>query len=137
MTLSFVDENTSKPVSVSKSTFATVASRFIGESRQVQSLLIEDTEQDTNVIRSYPISIHDIQIKQYTQTPQTKVQLVLRCLQGCDVTTLLEDVQDALRKRMNNAVSIVPLFVERSQHCGLPESSPMCIDTEWMAVEWT
>ncbi len=137
MTLSFVDENTSKPVSVSKSTFATVASRFIGESRQVQSLLIEDTEQDTNVIRSYPISIHDIQIKQYTQTPQTKVQLVLRCLQGCDVTTLLEDMQDALRKRMNNAVSIVPLFVERSQHCGLPESSPMCIDTEWMAVEWT
>ena len=137
MTLSFVDENTSKPVSVSKSTFATVASRFIGESRQVQSLLIEDTEQDTNVIRSYPISIHDIQIKQYTQTPQTKVQLVLRCLQGCDVTTLLEDVQDALRTRMNNAVSIVPLFVERSQHCGLPESSPMCIDTEWMAVEWT
>ena len=137
MTLSFVDENPSKPVSVSKSTFATVASRFIGESRQVQSLLIEDTEQDTNVIRSYPISIHDIQIKQYTQTPQTKVQLVLRCLQGCDVTTLLEDMQDALRKRMNNAVSIVPLFVERSQHCGLPESSPMCIDTEWMAVEWT
>lgn len=137
MTLSFVDENTSKPVSVSKSTFAMVASRFIGESRQVQSLLIEDTEQDTNVIRSYPISIHDIQIKQYTQTPQTKVQLVLRCLQGCDVTTLLEDMQDALRKRMNNAVSIVPLFVERSQHCGLPESSPMCIDTEWMAVEWT
>ena len=137
MTLSFVDENTSKPVSVSKSTFATVASRFIGESRQVQSLLIEDTEQDTNVIRSYPISIHDIQIKQYTQTPQTKVQLVLRCLQGCDVTTLLEDMQDALRKRMNTAVSIVPLFVERSQHCGLPESSPMCIDTEWMAVEWT
>lgn len=137
MTLSFVDENTSKPVSVSKSTFATVASRFIGESRQVQSLLIEDTEQDTNVIRSYPISIHDIQIKQYTQTPQTKVQLVLRCLQGCDVMTLLEDMQDALRKRMNNAVSIVPLFVERSQHCGLPESSPMCIDTEWMAVEWT
>ena len=137
MTLSFVDENTSKPVSVSKSTFATVASRFIGESRQVQSLLIEDTEQDTNVIRSDPISIHDIQIKQYTQTPQTKVQLVLRCLQGCDVTTLLEDMQDALRKRMNNAVSIVPLFVERSQHCGLPESSPMCIDTEWMAVEWT
>ena len=137
MTLSFVDENTSKPVSVSKSTFATVASRFIGESRQVQSLLIEDTEQDTNVIRSYPISIHDIQIKQYTQTPQTKVQLVLRCLQGCDVTTLLEDMQDALRKRMNNAVSIVPLFVERSQHCGLPESSPMCIDAEWMAVEWT
>lgn len=137
MTLSFVDENTSKPVSVSKSTFATVASRFIGESRQVQSLLIEDTEQDTNVIRSYPISIHDIQIKQYTQTAQTKVQLVLRCLQGCDVTTLLEDMQDALRKRMNNAVSIVPLFVERSQHCGLPESSPMCIDTEWMAVEWT
>ena len=137
MTLSFVDENTNKPVSVSKSTFATVASRFIGESRQVQSLLIEDTEQDTNVIRSYPISIHDIQIKQYTQTPQTKVQLVLRCLQGCDVTPLLEDMQDALRKRMNNAVSIVPLFVERSQHCGLPESSPMCIDTEWMAVEWT
>lgn len=137
MTLSFVDENTNKPVSVSKSTFATVASRFIGESRQVQSLLIEDTEQDTNVIRSYPISIHDIQIKQYTQTPQTKVQLVLRCLQGCDVTTLLEDMQDALRKRMNNAVSIVPFFVERSQHCGLPESSPMCIDTEWMAVEWT
>lgn len=137
MTLSFVDENTNKPVSVSKSTFATVASRFIGESRQVQSLLIEDTEQDTNVIRSYPISIHDIQIKQYTQTPQTKVQLVLRCLQGCDVTTLLEDMQDALRKRMNNAVSIVPLFIERSQHCGLPESSPMCIDTEWMAVEWT
>ena len=89
------------------------------------------------MIRSYPISIHDIQIKQYTQTPQTKVQLVLRCLQGCDVTTLLEDMQDALRKRMNNAVSIVPLFVERSQHCGLPESSPMCIDTEWMAVEWT
>lgn len=137
MTLSFVDENTNKPVSVARSTFTAVASQFIGESRQVQSLLIEDTEQDTNVIRSYPISIHDIQIKQYTQTPQTKAQLVLRCQQGCDVTTLLEDIQDALRRKMNNAVSIVPLFVERSQHCGMPESSPMCIDTEWMTVERT
>ena len=96
----------------------------------MQSLLIENTDHDTDVIRSYPISIQDIKIKQYTQTPQTKAQIVLRCLQGCDVTTLLKDMEISLKKATRSPVSIIPLSVERSEHCGLPESSPMCIDTE-------
>lgn len=132
MSLTFLDENTNLPISVPKSVFSSVASRFIGESRQTQSLLIENTDPDTDVIRSYPISIHDIQIKQYTQTPQTKAQIVLRCLQGCDVTTLLKDMETSLKQATRSPVSIIPLSVERSEHCGLPESSPMCIDTEWV-----
>ena len=130
MSLTFLDENTNLPISVPKSVFSSVASRFIGESRQTQSLLIENTDPDTDVIRSYPISIQDIQIKQYTQTPQTKAQIVLRCLQGCDVTTLLKDMETSLKRATRSPVSIIPLSVERSEHCGLPESSPMCIDTE-------
>ena len=50
---------------------------------------------------------------------------MIRCEQGCDISTLLADFQQFTQ------FSFTVDSCERKQHCGIKDTSPLCIDTEY------
>ena len=116
---------------MSRKEFYKVASSFIGESRQYRS-------DPLSLVHSYPIRIQDILIKNYSNSGLIETQLQLRCDQGCDVSVLLQSVVDEINTVFHSNYEITSETVNRSKHCGLPESSPLCIDLEyWLFRKFT
>lgn len=59
------------------------------------------------------------------------MDLSLRCDTGCDVATLVNDIEQTIKRYLNKEVSMRIDHCCRIQHCGVKESSPMCIDSEY------
>ena len=108
---------------VSRKEFYNIVSSFIGESRQYRSDAL-------SLVHSYPIHIQDILVTDYSNSGLIQSQLQLRCDQGCDVNVLLLSIVDAINTTFHSKYEIASETVNRSKHCGLLESSPLCIDSE-------
>ena len=108
---------------VSRKDFNKILSSFIGESRQYRY-------DSLSLVHSYPIRIQDILIKDYSNKEFIQTQLQLRCDQGCDVSVLLVTIVNAINTAFQTKYEITSETVNRSKHCGLQESSPLCVDLE-------
>ena len=105
-------------------------SNYIGESRQQRIEFLDGTDLDSCVVRSYPIQINDISVKQFKAS---QMDLVLHCLQGCDIRTLLSDMEQSLQTITHQSVHF-DSSVYRTRHCGIDEKSPLCVDKEYRCV---
>lgn len=99
MSLTFLDENTNLPISVPKSVFSSVASRFIGG--ESPDAVPADREHGPGHRRdSFVSHLHPGHPNQaiHPDASDEGPRSVLRCLQGCDVTTLLKDMETSLKR---------------------------------------
>lgn len=141
ISLQLVSSEESESSSLTRKEFVSAISNFIGDSRQEQqqpltpldsSSLTENSENSEPanppdvITRSYPIHIHNISIKQF-KLPQ--IDLSLTCSQGCNVSLLLEDIKQTLQEQLTRKIQF-DSSVFRTAHCGITETSPLCVDKE-------
>ena len=142
ISLQLLSSEESESSSITRKEFVSAISNFIGDSRQEQqqpltpldsSSLTENSENSEPanppdvITRSYPIHIHNISIKQF-KLPQ--IDLSLTCSQGCNVSLLLEDIKQTLQEQLTRKIQF-DSSVFRTAHCGITETSPLCVDKEW------
>ena len=138
LTLSFECDSSSHPLS--RREFGAVLATLIGHSRQ-------SFTDASDLLHSIPIHIQDILVKEFKHTQtvqetkridtiQTKridtiqTQLQLRCERGCNVSTFLADVLRSLNSHSPSPFTLSSSEVIRTKHCGIAESSPLCVDLE-------
>ena len=142
ISLQLLSSEESESSSITRKEFVSAISNFIGDSRQEQQQPLtpagdssspagdsEDSESSNPlyfITRSYPIHIQNLSIKQF-KLPQIDVSLT--CSQGCNVSILLEDIKQTLQKQLSRPIQF-DSSVFRTTHCGITETSPLCVDKE-------
>lgn len=135
ISLQLLSSEESESSSITRKEFVSAISNFIGDSRQEQQQPLtpagdsEDSESSNPlyfITRSYPIHIQNLSIKQF-KLPQ--IDLSLTCSQGCNVSILLEDIKHTLQKQLSRQFQFDSSVI-RTTHCGITETSPLCVDKE-------
>lgn len=123
---------------ITRKDIVSVISNYIGDSRQEQRTLIDSSSSSSSPDRSngsispdyitysYPIHIQNFSIKHF-KLPQ--IDLTLTCSQGCNVSILLENMKQTLQKQLTKSIQF-DSTVLRTAHCGITETSPLCVDKE-------
>lgn len=130
LTLSSECDPSSHPLS--RREFGNVLSTLIGNSRQ-------SFTDSLDLLHSIPIRIQDILIKDFkhTQTIQETKQinsietrLQVRCERGCNVNRFLVRLLSVLSSHFSVPFTLTSSEVTRTKHCGIADSSPLCVDLE-------
>ena len=130
LTLSSECDPSSHPLS--RREFGNVLSTLIGNSRQ-------SFTDSLDLLHSIPIHIQDILIKDFkhTQTIQETKQinsietrLQVRCERGCNVNRFLVRLLSVLSSHFSVPFTLTSSEVTRTKHCGIADSSPLCVDLE-------
>ena len=107
---------------ISRREFENVVNTFVGESRQYR------TDPATSIVYSRPIRIEDIRLQEFAITDSIRVAFKLRCEQGCNVGVFLHSLLDKLN--ISSSFTMTDESVCRTQHCGMRDNSPLCVDRE-------
>ena len=123
---------------ITRKDIVSAISNYIGDSRQEQRTPIDSSSSSSSpdssngsilqdyITYSYPIHIQNFSIKQF-KLPQ--IDLTLACSQGCNVSILLENMKQTLQKQLTKNIQF-DSTVLRTAHCGITETSPLCVDKE-------
>lgn len=132
LSLTLSSECESSSQALSRREFGNVLETLIGHSRQ-------SFTDSLDLLHSVPIHIQDILVKEFKHTQavqETKrvdsiqTHLQLRCERGCNVSTFLADLLRSLNSHSPSPFTLTSSEVIRTKHCGIAESSPLCVDLE-------